>query len=821
MDPEVEDAPVSGDELSEPGQEDEMELDSADDKTGWFKYPEAGQTTFAGTFIKDAGKYGFIKQDSGGPDMFVRDWSCVGGAFPAVGTRVRYAVVTDASSGKPRAEDVDVMDKSSKPQQSNWLQTGDTYTGTFIKNAGGHGYIRQDGCEDHAVVEPAECTGFEEKLPVPGTRVSYTVDMQGPGRFMALQVHPETVVESNEEFHGTVQRKFDNFGFIKPDKGGPHVFCYASKTSSVPQPGTRVVYKMVKDKGTGRPRADDVRPAHGDDSKKLKNVSPKPPSHPPATEAQKKGHNPRVIPPRLEENRVPSPASAPGSPANSTASGAMDAEEDAPVSDDEAFEQEEIGEQEMEQEDAENEKDENGWFKYPKAAKTFTGVFVKEIGKAGFGFIKQDAGGPDMFVKDWSCVGGAFPVIGTHVRYAVVTDASTGRPRAENVELQVRSSEPEESTWLETGDSYTGTFIKNAGGHGFIRQDGCEDYAVVEPAECIGFDQKLPVPGTRVSYTVDVQGPGMFMALEVQPETLVESNEEFHGTIHRNLGVYGFIKPDKGGPHVFCYASKTSPIPEPGTRVAYKIVIVKDKGTGRPKADNVRLLNADNPKNSKSKGLSPKPPSHPPAAMAVRQGQGHNPRVIPPRLEENRVPSPTSAPDKVSGQEELADEDMQEVDHDDEEEVNAAQTPIQPLQTRLLHSRAWIEVWNRYCDEHGGGVRDPEEHGAGFLRRFLDEALRNNQEEEVSQSSEELLAQVRKAQSDAPSVWAAYCGREADGVTDPEKHSASSLQHFLGDIYVYLTVDRLDRSTHKAVAPAAKKRAQATHDDRSSKRRKS
>merc|ERR1712216_184314 len=35
-------------------------------------------------------------------------------------------------------------------------------------------------------------------------------------------------------------------------------------------------------------------------------------------------------------------------------------------------------------------------------------------------------------------------------------------------------------------------------------------------------------------------------------------------------------------------------------------------------------------------------------------------------------------------------------------------------------SREWYDLWVRYCDDHGGGQRDPRKHTTGFLTNFLD-----------------------------------------------------------------------------------------------------
>lgn len=36
------------------------------------------------------------------------------------------------------------------------------------------------------------------------------------------------------------------------------------------------------------------------------------------------------------------------------------------------------------------------------------------------------------------------------------------------------------------------------------------------------------------------------------------------------------------------------------------------------------------------------------------------------------------------------------------------------------------QKWERYCDAHGGGIRDPQRHDSGFLRRFFDDFLRTD-----------------------------------------------------------------------------------------------
>merc|ERR1711924_1284 len=69
----------------------------------------------------------------------------------------------------------------------------------------------------------------------------------------------------------------------------------------------------------------------------------------------------------------------------------------------------------------------------PGAASKRTGTMLKDNGK--FGFIQQDCGEEDMFILA-PLGGAALPAVGTRVAYDVVLDAKTGRPRAENVEIE-------------------------------------------------------------------------------------------------------------------------------------------------------------------------------------------------------------------------------------------------------------------------------------------------------------------------------------------------------------------------------------------------
>eukprot|EP00931_Biecheleriopsis_adriatica_P023487 TRINITY_DN14825_c0_g1_i3.p3 TRINITY_DN14825_c0_g1~~TRINITY_DN14825_c0_g1_i3.p3 ORF type:complete len:188 (-),score=57.48 TRINITY_DN14825_c0_g1_i3:32-595(-) len=133
------------------------------------------------------------------------------------------------------------------------------------------------------------------------------------------------------------------------------------------------------------------------------------------------------------------------------------------------------------------------------------------------------------------------------------------------------------------------------------------------------------------------------------------------------------------------------------------------------------------------------------------------------------------------------DEEMPEADQDSEEQDPSEPDVDDKLDDagfRSYHSREWTSAWQRYCDEHGEGQRDPAEHGAAFLRKFLDDVLLPTTED-AEDLPEDLLQRVRKALTQAPKLWFAYCDRENGGNRDPSSHSKRSLQRFLHDVYFY------------------------------------
>lgn len=152
------------------------------------------------------GKFGFVKQDNGEPDMFVLP------PCPPVGARVSYDIITDPKTGRPRAENIVEVGggAASRSQQDMSLAMGAPYQRAYSAPA----YSAPAPASTPAVA-PGKMTGTMGKMHPSGT-----------------------------------------FGFIQQDQGEADMFCLPPFHDI----GTRVAYDIIADPKTGRPRAENVEP---------------------------------------------------------------------------------------------------------------------------------------------------------------------------------------------------------------------------------------------------------------------------------------------------------------------------------------------------------------------------------------------------------------------------------------------------------------------------------------------------------------------------------------------------------------------------------
>jgi len=484
-----------------------------------------------GTMLKDNGKFGFIKQDSGEEDMFVMPLCCEGfaGALPPLGARVVYGVVIDEKTRRPRAANCRPLVETPQFVEAGFpqfqqmsdlaFQAEQVYapaveerTGVMLKDNGNFGFIKQDTGEEDMFVLPADCRAFGGVCPPVGCRVAYTLVVDGrTGRPRAENVTPlgdgsehggftedlsaevAAIADMEAAMHagsphgmmamqasttpisgersGTFLKNSGNFGFIRQDCGEEDMFVMpASCGGELPQVGTRLLYEVVVDVKTGRPRAENVR---------LESAGGAPSYTPRPSVPDVRQH---VAPWDQTAFRSPPAMQALAGPVNDSRRQTMPA----------PYESAATGGMER------------------------TGTMLKDNGN--FGFIQQDCGEADMFIMPASCQAfGGLPPIGTRLVYTVVTDAKTGKLRAENVQPEAYLAPPQQhaayfapqagpALAAPTGgmgsNDRTGTMLKDNGKFGFVKQDNGEDDMFVLPNECAAFGNVCPPPGTRVIFGV-------------------------------------------------------------------------------------------------------------------------------------------------------------------------------------------------------------------------------------------------------------------------------------------------------------------------------
>lgn len=379
---------------------------------------------------------------------------------------------------------------------SNFVDTGfppGPYSGSFDREMGKFGFIKQDSGEDDMFVLPGACKAFNEVWPPKGTRVTYDcVPDPKSGKLKAENMQPEggffsqpTVEAISCTHSGAFDRERGNYGFIKQDNGEEDMFVLPGACKSFgerfPPKGTRLVYNTELDAKSGKWKASDVQLEGG----MLGGMS---------------------------SGAMALVQSALGASGKGGFSGG------------------------------------GGGYQQPVAApprqqvpgQIYTGKFDRERGS--FGFIKQDNGLEDMFVLPSCCeaFGGFFPPIGTRVQFSVYFDTRNGKPRAENVSPEtgsqgqafpleqtngfnfsaVQQPQPQPQANYPPGNSFSGKFDRERGTYGFIKQDSGMDDMFALPGACEAYGGVFPPIGTRVTYNVTYDAKsGKPVAERVRPES--------------------------------------------------------------------------------------------------------------------------------------------------------------------------------------------------------------------------------------------------------------------------------------------------------------
>jgi len=185
---------------------------------------------------------------------------------PANTAQKRQLQVFTAEDGTCWAADVttaplqEALDESVDENSSDVARC----VGVFSKPRGAFGFILNEETNNDVFVMPGCCSGFGFAFPDVGTRVSFVMVEDGKdGRMRAEDVRPLDDQPSSR-YSGTLAWDLGKYGFIMlEDESTMFVLpgSCAGFGRVFPPIGTHVSFNVVTDAKTGKPRADDVRPA--------------------------------------------------------------------------------------------------------------------------------------------------------------------------------------------------------------------------------------------------------------------------------------------------------------------------------------------------------------------------------------------------------------------------------------------------------------------------------------------------------------------------------------------------------------------------------
>lgn len=111
--------------------------------------------------------------------------------------------------------------------------------------------------------------------------------------------------------------------------------------------------------------------------------------------------------------------------------------------------------------------------------------------------------------------------------------------------------------------------------------------------------------------------------------------------------------------------------------------------------------------------------------------------------------------------------------------TTGAPGPVEALKELQRTDPEGREQWGAYCDERGGGVRDPSKHDPEFVRTFLAQ-YSSGQRLVIPQGPlAELMKHGQRKSVAWKQAWAGYCQVYGGGVNDPAKHDQKFLTGFM------------------------------------------